>query len=201
MSAKLPSEAVDYYLSLGAERSYIAVAKHFEVSKRTVSRRAAEEDWQSRIEELERPDREQAFGQAKVLQAVEVTRVNGLQDAFREVITPQRMKALVATMFKNAVQKDDVRAAKFLIERSLGRVRNEPLSPVNLDLPNGLETTTDIRRAANSLLQSIADGSLTPEDAQKSAMVLEAVRTSIETEDLENRLIELEEQLKRQGKQ
>ncbi|MEE9394386.1 MAG: hypothetical protein V3W41_17960 [Planctomycetota bacterium] len=200
MSTKLPSEAVDYYLSLGAERSYIAVARLFEVSKRTVSRRAAEEDWQSRVEELERPDREQAFEQKKAQQAVEVTRVNGLQDAFREVITPQRMKALVATMFKNAVQKDDVRAARFLIERSLGRARNEPLSPVSLDLPNGLETTTDIRRAANSLLQSIADGSLAPEDAQKAAMVLEAVRTSIETEDLEKRLIELEEQLKRQDK-
>ena len=54
MSAKtLPLEAFAYYVSLGPERSYQAVATEFGSSKRTVVRRAKLEDWQQRIQKIE----------------------------------------------------------------------------------------------------------------------------------------------------
>ena len=49
MSGKLPDDCFAYYVSLGAERSYHAVARHYGVTKRTVARRAAEEDWQGKL--------------------------------------------------------------------------------------------------------------------------------------------------------
>ena len=58
MKRRLPSDAFEYYFSLGLERSYAAVAEHFRVSKGTVTRRAADECWQGRISELERKARQ-----------------------------------------------------------------------------------------------------------------------------------------------
>lgn len=53
MEKKLPPEAFDYYYALGHGRSYQAVADHFAVAKQTVTRRAAQDGWQSRVEELD----------------------------------------------------------------------------------------------------------------------------------------------------
>ena len=46
MNRKLDPEAYAYYISLGAGRSYQAVADHFGVSKRTVTTTATREHWQ-----------------------------------------------------------------------------------------------------------------------------------------------------------
>lgn len=54
MTGKLPFDAFEHYLALGADRSYKAVADHFGVSKRSVTKRATKENWQDRIAELER---------------------------------------------------------------------------------------------------------------------------------------------------
>lgn len=53
MSRRIPGEAFAYYAGLGAGRSYEAVAEHFGVSKRAVTRVAHAEDWQRRVTELE----------------------------------------------------------------------------------------------------------------------------------------------------
>lgn len=53
MSGKLPSDALGFYISLGPSRSYAAVASHFGVAKRTVTRQAAKEDWPGEIERIE----------------------------------------------------------------------------------------------------------------------------------------------------
>ena len=37
---KLPAEALEYYLALGVDRSYQAVADHFGVTKQTIVNRA-----------------------------------------------------------------------------------------------------------------------------------------------------------------
>jgi hypothetical protein len=47
-------------VSLGAERSYAAVAVRFGVSKRAVTRRAVEEEWQRRAAEMEAQARKRA---------------------------------------------------------------------------------------------------------------------------------------------
>jgi hypothetical protein len=127
-----------------------------------------------------------------------VSRLTELQRALHDVMTPRRMKALVAALYKSAVQKDSVPAARFLIERLLGKPRVEPLTSLALDIPDGLQEAKDVRVAANALLQGILEGRLSPEDAQKAAAVVETARRSIETEDLEQRLAEIEDHVKRE---
>jgi hypothetical protein len=55
---KIPNDAFQYYVSLAAERSYRAVAEHFGVSKRAVTKHAVTERWAERLEEIEREARE-----------------------------------------------------------------------------------------------------------------------------------------------
>ena len=57
---KLPPEAFEYYLELGVDRSYRAVAERFGVSKVAVVNRARKERWQDRLRNLERQSRERA---------------------------------------------------------------------------------------------------------------------------------------------
>ena len=55
---KLPFDAFEYYFALGHERSYEAVAEHFQVSKTAVANLAKREQWQDRVVERERKARE-----------------------------------------------------------------------------------------------------------------------------------------------
>ena len=127
-------------------------------------------------------------------------RAADLRDAMGKVLTPKRIQAVVATLVKAAVQKEDVGAARLLLERTFGRPRPEPMSGVALDLPDGLQTPSDVRKATAALLRAVAEGSVTPEDAQKAASVVEAARKSIETEELEKRIAELEGRLNKNGR-
>ena len=54
MNRKIPQDAFGYYWSLGPERSYQAVADHFGVSKRAVTKVAGRENWSQRIVEIEK---------------------------------------------------------------------------------------------------------------------------------------------------
>lgn len=54
MNRKIPQDAFGFYWSLGPERSYQAVAEHFQVSKRAVSKVAIREDWSGRIQVIEK---------------------------------------------------------------------------------------------------------------------------------------------------
>ncbi len=58
MSGKLPPDAFDFYMGLGPDRSYEAVAERYGVSKRAVTKRAAKEKWQERVSEIEQKARE-----------------------------------------------------------------------------------------------------------------------------------------------
>lgn len=55
---KLPSDAFSYYLGLGVERSYQAVADHYGASKTAVANLAHRENWQGRLLEVERKARQ-----------------------------------------------------------------------------------------------------------------------------------------------
>jgi len=50
---KIPHDAFDFYFSLGPERSYQRVASRYEVTKRAVTKLAARERWQERLERVE----------------------------------------------------------------------------------------------------------------------------------------------------
>ena len=58
MNRKIPTDAFEFYFSLGTDRSYESVAENFGVTKRAVSKRATKEQWQRRIAERERRARE-----------------------------------------------------------------------------------------------------------------------------------------------
>ena len=51
---KLPPEAFDFYVGLGRGRSYVAVAKEYDVSKRAVAKKAKAEEWQARLAKVMR---------------------------------------------------------------------------------------------------------------------------------------------------
>lgn len=53
MNPKLPSDAFAMYVAMGPARSYQAIADHFKVAKRTVTRAAGREDWSGRLVEIE----------------------------------------------------------------------------------------------------------------------------------------------------
>jgi hypothetical protein len=57
MARKLPQDAFDFYLGLGAARSYQATADRFGVTKKAVTKRATKEGWQERAAEIERKAR------------------------------------------------------------------------------------------------------------------------------------------------
>lgn len=79
MSGRLPDDAFEYYVAQGPDRSYQAVADHFDVAKVTVTRHAKAQDWQGRIRELETKARERS--DQKVLEAMEVVRERHLKSA------------------------------------------------------------------------------------------------------------------------
>lgn len=196
MSGKLPDDAFQFYLSLGADRSYEAVAHHYGVTKRAVTKRAANENWQDKL----RDARSNADAQAaEGTQLRHMERMRQLREAIEVVMTPPRVQALVASLLKEAL-KGNVAASRLLMDRLFGRPRNEPVPAVALDLPDGLESAVDIRTAANALVQAVAEGSLAPEDAQRAAAVIESARRSVETAELEVRIQELEQHMKGDGR-
>ena len=50
---KIPHDAFEFYFSLGPERSYEKVAGRYGVTKRAVTKIAARENWQKRLEKVE----------------------------------------------------------------------------------------------------------------------------------------------------
>jgi hypothetical protein len=58
VNKKLPPDAFAKYLALGFERSYLKVAEHFGVSKRTVQTAAVRERWQQRVTEADEKARD-----------------------------------------------------------------------------------------------------------------------------------------------
>lgn len=93
MNKRLPADAFGYYLNLGPDRGYAAVAEHYGVSKRAVTALASKEHWQERVAQAEAKVQEQAQQQyvdavrqmneqhLKVLQFMLSRGVEGLKNA------------------------------------------------------------------------------------------------------------------------
>jgi len=58
MTGKLGFDAFEYYFALGTDRSYQAVADHYGVSKRAVTKKAVKENWQQCVAKREQKARD-----------------------------------------------------------------------------------------------------------------------------------------------
>lgn len=119
------------------------------------------------------------------------------QAAIQDVVSPQRFRGVLTVLLKAVLERGDIQAARLLMDRVLGKPRAEPIAEGAMDMPKGLDSAADVSKAANALLQGIATGVIAPEDAQKTAVIIEMARRAIETEDLERRLTNLEDEAKR----
>lgn len=202
--SKLPEDAYAFYVSLGPKRSYRAVAEHYSVSKRTVTKRASRERWQDKLGAAVRTTQQEVEREAADALSATASRqlryLFEIQEAIRDVATPQRIRAVVAAIIKAAVQNEDMAAARLLFDRVLGRPRAVPLVGGEMVVPTGLETASEVKDAANQILRAVAEGSLSPEDGQRAMSVVDTARKAVEIEDLERRITELERRASRRSR-
>ena len=74
---KIPPDAFDFYVALGPDRSYRAVAEHYGVTKRGVAKHASSQSWPARLERIEREVRERS--EEKLVESLEQMRTRHLQ--------------------------------------------------------------------------------------------------------------------------
>jgi Family of unknown function (DUF5681) len=89
----------------------------------------------------------------------------------------------------DAAVKGDMAAAKIILDRIAPARRGRPVS---FDLPR-IETPADIANALGAVAGAMAEGELTPDEANAVAGVIEFRRRAIETVEHEERLRKLEE--------
>ncbi len=119
MARKLPPDAFSYYAGLGPERSYQAVAGHYDVSKQSVTKLAVRESWQQRLEDIERKARENVDQRAaESLEVMNERHLKTLQVIQRKALETLRTMPLATAM--EAVRALDMSIVK---ERL---VRGEP---------------------------------------------------------------------------
>jgi hypothetical protein len=83
----------------------------------------------------------------------------------------------------------DTTALRLCLERILPTRKDRP---VRLELPP-LEGVQDLTKATSGLLEAVAAGDLTPAEAGEVAKLIEGHRKAIETADLEERVLRLED--------
>lgn len=88
----------------------------------------------------------------------------------------------------DAAKGGDMVAARLVLERIAPPRKGRAVA---FDLPH-IETAADVLAALGAVVQAVADGELTPDEATTVAGLLEIQRRTIETADLECRLSALE---------
>lgn len=83
----------------------------------------------------------------------------------------------------------DITALRLCLDR-LAPVRRD--RPVTFDLPK-VETTDDLPKATQAIMEAVAGGELTPSEAAELGKVVDAHAKAIEVTDLHRRLAALEE--------
>ena len=82
----------------------------------------------------------------------------------------------------------DVTALRLCLER-IAPARKD--APVNFDMPE-MKSAADAAAAVGAILDNVASGHLSPDEARSIAPLIETYRKTLETEDLERRISELE---------
>src|SRR5690349_13798965 len=104
-----------------------------------------------------------------------------------DAIGHERAEELIRTTV-NAALAGDMRASEILLRRVWPERKGRPVS---FELPS-MQTAADLGRAIASVTRAVAEGELTPDEAQSVASVLELQRRAIETAELERRIAVLE---------
>ena len=85
----------------------------------------------------------------------------------------------------------DLTALRLCLERICPPRKSRPIS---IDLPD-VKTSEGVSLAQTSVVQAVGEGEITPEEGQVLSNILESRRKSIESEDHERRLYELESRM------
>jgi hypothetical protein len=110
-----------------------------------------------------------------------------------QAVADDRLPAVVAAMLERAEQ-GDVAAARVVLDRMLGQVRQEPLECVEVDL-GALGSLEDISAATGNVARLLAAGELDADNAKALLDALAEHRASIEAarlDAIERRLAQLE---------
>ena len=82
----------------------------------------------------------------------------------------------------------DVTALRLCLER-IAPARKD--APIKFDMPE-MKTAADAAAAVGAILDNVASGHLSPDEARSIAPLIETYRKTLETEDLERRITALE---------
>ncbi len=96
----------------------------------------------------------------------------------------------VATAVIEQARAGDLTAARIVLDKVLPNAKERTIALP--DLPD-TSTVTGVSRAQQAILEAVAAGTITPGEASTLSSVLEQRRKALETMELEQRLIALEE--------
>ncbi len=144
MSSRIPPDAFDYYVALGPDRSYRAVAEHYDVTKRAVTKRAASEGWAQRLEQIELAARERS--DERLVETLEDMNVRHLK--ILKAVQGKALTTLKGTPLSSGM--DAVRALEMTI-RQERLIRGEPTER------NAMSIEEITREEIRSLLVVVGD--------------------------------------------
>lgn len=99
------------------------------------------------------------------------------------------LEEVLATVIERA-KGGDMTACKMVLDKVLPNTKDRSIA-LEMPLINDLK---DVGNAQAEILQAVANGSITPNEGERVASIIEARRRSIETIDLEARISQLEGQ-------
>ena len=110
MHRRIPSDAFDFYVSLDTKRSYRAVAEHYGVSKRAVTKCAGREKWSERLARIESTAREKS--DQRLAETIEDMRTRHLKTI--RAMSARALRAL--SEYPLTTGMDGMRAAELAIK-------------------------------------------------------------------------------------
>ena len=114
MSNRIPAEAFEYYVSLGSDRSYRAVAERYTVTKRAIVKHAKAEKWSDRLVRIQQDAREEIDRKA----AKAIVEMHELHVTMLKAMGTRAMMGLKEHPITSGM--DSIRAAEAVIK--LGRL-------------------------------------------------------------------------------
>jgi hypothetical protein len=114
--------------------------------------------------------------------------------ALKHAVSEEELREVFVTL-KRLALRGEIDAIRELLNRTLGKARVAD-NLASIDLPD-LATTKDTVKASNAIIAAVRNGKLGTDDAAKLASLVELARRSIETDQLAERLAQLEQEIGR----